>query len=245
MMGPGGSSAPGADRLLIAAPMLVEALLLRSGVPGARVYKTGMGPRRARAAAAALLSEPGTRLLVVGFCGGLEDRSEPGEVIVADEVLRDPRPERPQQGRDRDRQGRDWDRQGHDRDRLRCSSPAELAAELGGRGLRIRRGTVVCVSRLVLGEQRGKLLEGGSIAVDMESLWLAPGAGSRPFDVIRVVLDSPNHELLRPAAALGAVRAGRALRRVATALREWSPGERALTGAGKYECEGSSDESSI
>jgi len=36
------------------------------------------------------------------------------------------------------------------------------------------------------------------------------------------VLDSPNHELLRPAAALGAVRAGRALRRVASLLGEWA-----------------------
>jgi 4-hydroxy-3-methylbut-2-enyl diphosphate reductase len=80
----------------------------------------------------------------------------------------------------------------------------------------------------VLGEQRRKLLEGGSIAVDMESLWLAPGAGNRPFDVVRVVLDSPSHELLRPAAAVGALRAGRALRAVATALREWAPRERAL-----------------
>jgi 4-hydroxy-3-methylbut-2-enyl diphosphate reductase len=200
--------------LLIAAPMMVEALLVRFGVPGARVYKTGMGPRRARAAAAALASEPGTRLLVVGFCGGLEDRSEPGEVIVADEVHGDPRVGPSDEGQDRDRR--------------RCAGSAELAALLSGRGLRIRRGAVVCVSRLVLGEQRRRLLEGGSIAVDMESLWLAPGAGSRPFDVVRVVLDSPSHELLRPAAALGALRAGRALRSVASALREWAPGEGAL-----------------
>jgi 4-hydroxy-3-methylbut-2-enyl diphosphate reductase len=173
-----------------------------------------MGPRRARAAAAALAREPGSRLLVVGFCGGLEDRSEPGEVIVADEVHADPRAGTPTEG--------------HDQDRRRCAGAGELVALLGGRGLRIRRGPVVCVSRLALGEQRGKLLEGGSIAVDMESLWLAPGAGSRPFDVVRVVLDSPSHELLRPAAAVGALRAGRALRTVAAALREWAPGEHAL-----------------
>jgi 4-hydroxy-3-methylbut-2-enyl diphosphate reductase len=194
--------------------MLLEALLVRSGVPGARVYKTGMGPRRARAAAAALAREPGSRLLVVGFCGGLEDRSEPGEVIVADEVHADPRA--------------GPSTEGHDPERRQCAGPGELVALLGGRGLRIRRGTVVCVSRLALGEQRRKLLEGGSIAVDMESLWLAPGAGSRPFDVVRVVLDSPSHELLRPAAAVGVLRAGRALRAVATALGEWAPGEHPL-----------------
>jgi 4-hydroxy-3-methylbut-2-enyl diphosphate reductase len=81
----------------------------------------------------------------------------------------------------------------------------------------------VSVSRLVLGEQRKALLESGAIAVDMESLWLAAGAGERPFGVVRIVLDSPSHELLRPAAALGAVRAGRALRQVAAALRDWAP----------------------
>jgi 4-hydroxy-3-methylbut-2-enyl diphosphate reductase len=196
--------------------MLLETLLVRSGAPGARVYKTGMGPRRARAAAASLLSEPGSRLLVVGFCGGLEDLSEPGEVIVADEVLADPRllPSG----------------EGHEPERRRCAGPAELAAALSGRGLRIRRGAVVCVSRLVLGEQRSALHRGGPIAVDMESLWLAAGAGNRPFDVVRVVLDSPSHELLRPSAALAAARAGRALRRVAVALREWAPGEASLPG---------------
>ena len=64
----------------------------------------------------------------------------------------------------------------------------------------------------------------------MESIWLAAGAGSRPFNVVRVVLDSPSHELLRPAAALGAVRAGRALRQVASVLGEWAPAAGASKG---------------
>jgi len=59
--------------------------------------------------------------------------------------------------------------------------------------------------------------------VDMESVWLAAGAAGRPFAVVRVVLDSPSHELLRPRAAAGAIRAARALRRVAGALQEWTP----------------------
>ena len=52
---------------------------------------------------------------------------------------------------------------------------------------------------------------------------LAAGAAGRPFAVVRVVLDSPSHELLRPRAAAGAIRAARALRRVAGALQEWTP----------------------
>jgi hypothetical protein len=40
------------------------------------------------------------------------------------------------------------------------------------------------------------------------------------------VLDSPTHELLRPQAAAGAVRAGRVLRRAVTAiLHEWPPAD--------------------
>jgi 4-hydroxy-3-methylbut-2-enyl diphosphate reductase len=204
----------GGGRLLIAAPMRLEAVLLRSGARDARVYRTGMGPARARAAAGALVSVAADRVLVVGFCGGLDEDSQPGEVIVAEEVRADPRPEvargaRGQQPR-------------------RCAGSAQLAAELSGRGLAIRRGPVVSVSRLVLGEQRRALLQSGAIAVDMESLWLAEGAGARPFGVVRIVLDSPSHELLRPAAAVGAVRAGRALRRVAAALPGWAPGPAAI-----------------
>ena len=57
----------------------------------------------------------------------------------------------------------------------------------------------------------------------MESVWLAPGAAERPFGVVRIVLDSPEHELLRLGAVPGALRAARALRRVAGALHEWAP----------------------
>jgi 4-hydroxy-3-methylbut-2-enyl diphosphate reductase len=197
-------------RLLIAAPLRLETLLLRSGARGARVYRTGMGPDRARAAATALLAEPADRVLVAGFCGGLDEQSEPGEVIVAEEVRADPRPEAAAGD--------------HGQEPRRCAGSGQLAAELSGRGLAIRCGPLVSVSRLVLGEQRKALLESGAIAVDMESLWLAEGVGARPFGVVRIVLDSPSHELLRPAAAVGAVRAARALRQVAAALGGWAPG---------------------
>jgi 4-hydroxy-3-methylbut-2-enyl diphosphate reductase len=58
----------------------------------------------------------------------------------------------------------------------------------------------------------------------MESAWLAAGAAGRPFAVVRVVLDSPSHELFRPQALAGAVRAAGALRRAsAIALQSWDP----------------------
>jgi len=61
--------------------------------------------------------------------------------------------------------------------------------------------------------------------VDMESVWLAAGAQGRPFGVVRVVLDSPSHELLRVQALGGALRAAASLRKVAAALHEWVPAD--------------------
>jgi 4-hydroxy-3-methylbut-2-enyl diphosphate reductase len=91
--------------------------------------------------------------------------------------------------------------------------------------MKVRVGSVVCVSRLALGERRAELHAGGAIAVDMESVWLAAGAAGRPFGVVRVVLDSPSHELLRLQAVGGALRAAGALRKVAAALHDWVPEE--------------------
>jgi 4-hydroxy-3-methylbut-2-en-1-yl diphosphate reductase len=189
--------------LLIAAPLRVEAALISSSARAWRVRKTGMGPVRARAAAGRLAREAGGALLVLGFCGGLDAESVPGEVIVAEEVYA---------ARDEGRRPAE---------RIRCSAAGELTAAVAGRGLKVRGGAIVCVSRLARAARRAELLAGGAIAVDMESAWLAAGAGGRPFGVVRVVLDSPTHELLRPAAAVGAVRAARVLRRVAAALHEW------------------------
>ncbi|HEY3959885.1 MAG TPA: hypothetical protein VGL68_05170 [Solirubrobacteraceae bacterium] len=191
--------------LLIAAPLRVEAALISSAAPRARVRKTGMGTERARIAAQALAGERADGVLVLGFCGGLDATSVPGEVIVAEEVYA-------------------ASDEGHSaQERLTCAGAHELASMLREGGLRARSGKIVCVSRLAVGERRGQLHSMGAIAVDMESVWLAPAAAGRPFAVVRVVLDSPSHELLRPQAAIGAVRAARTLRRVAAALHEWTP----------------------
>jgi 4-hydroxy-3-methylbut-2-en-1-yl diphosphate reductase len=204
----GGGPSPREDRqageLLLAAPLRVEALLISSAARGALVRKTGMGPARAQACSGELAAHAGRGMLVVGFCGGLDATSVPGEVIVAEEVYAAVD-------------------EGHPEQRVRCDLSAELIGRLTGLGLKVRAGNVVCVSRLAVGERRAQLLAGGAIAVDMESVWLAAGAAGRPFGVVRVVLDSPEHELLRPQAALGALRAAQALRRVAGALHEWTP----------------------
>jgi 4-hydroxy-3-methylbut-2-enyl diphosphate reductase len=192
------------SELLVAAPLRVEAALISSGARGARVRKTGMGPDRSKAAVGELAAHAGGVMLVLGFCGGLDATSVPGEVIVAEEVYA-------------------ATDEGHTEERVRCEMTAELLQRLTGRGLKVRKGNVVCVSRLALGERRAELLAGGAIAVDMESVWLAAGASGRPFAVVRVVLDSPSHELMRPQAAIGALRAAWTLRRVAGALHDLAP----------------------
>ncbi len=190
--------------LLIAAPMRIEAALISSRARGALVRKTGMGPARSRSASAELARRQGRAVLVVGFCGGLDEQSVPGEVIVAEEVFA----------------AAD---EGHAQQSVSCVLAGELVGRLTGLGMKVRAGRIVCVSKLALGERRAELHAGGAIGVDMESVWLAAGAGERPFGVVRVVLDSPSHELMRPQAVGGVMRAAVALRRVAGALAGWEP----------------------
>lgn len=190
--------------LLIATPLAIEAAIVRSAGHRGAVHKTGMGTARARESAAALARQPGDALLVLGFCGGLDERSRPGEVIVAETVC----------------SALD---EGHAPERVECVDAGRLTDLLKSRGLTVRSGEIVCVSKIALGERRAELLANGALAVDMESVWLAAGARERPIAVVRVVLDSPSHELLSARALGGAIRAARALRRVARALHEWTP----------------------
>ena len=185
--------------LLVAAPMRLEALALRGAVPGARVLRTGMGPRRARAAAAALVPPAGGwALAVAGLCGGMDPAQRPGDVVVASAVLGP---------------GGTVD----------CPSAGLLAAALERRGLRPRVGPVASADHVVQGAERARLLETGAVAVDMESAWIAAAAGGgTPFAVLRVVLDAPGSELKRVGLVAAAARALRTLRRAAPALADWS-----------------------
>jgi 4-hydroxy-3-methylbut-2-en-1-yl diphosphate reductase len=189
--------------LLVAAPLSVEAALISSATRGARVHRTGMGPHKSLVAAERLRTEPGRALIVLGFCGGLDAQSRPGEVIVAEEVL----------------SAAD---EGHDRVQATCHGVERLASALGDAGLTVRRGPIVGVGKIATGERREQLRSAGALAVDMESAWLAAGAAGRPFAVVRVVLDSPSHELFRVRAVGGALKAAQTLRRAsALALGVW------------------------
>jgi 4-hydroxy-3-methylbut-2-enyl diphosphate reductase len=197
-------------RLLVAAPLRLEAALIRSGAPGADVRTTGMGRERSLASAGELAAQPGDGLLVLGFCGGLDETARPGDVVVAEEVWA----------------AEDEAADGEGAERIRCERAATLAAAVAGRGMRVRCGALVSVGKIAVGERRAQLHAAGAIAVDMESAWLASAARGRPFGVVRVVLDSPSHELFRPGIAIYGPRAAWALRRVAAAaVSGWVPGE--------------------
>lgn len=186
--------------LLIAVPTRIETFMISRGAPLARIHRTGVGPRRARASVPALLGDPAEALLVLGFGGGLAEDSEVGEVVVADEV------------------------RGPDGVQVRCAEASTLAGVLESQGLTVRIGTVSSVARPAIGKTRLRLRASGATAVDMESAWLAGAARGRPFAVVRVLSDTPTRELTRPLLTVaGLARASAVLRQVSAALHQWVP----------------------
>jgi hypothetical protein len=80
-----------AERLLVLAPMRVEARAVRAGAPWSAVEKIGIGRRRARAAAPLAQRPDGRAALIAGVCGGLDAMLEPGDVVLASELRTDTR----------------------------------------------------------------------------------------------------------------------------------------------------------
>ena len=188
------------DHLVVATALRIEALVVRSALPGVRVVRTGMGPERASrwAATAGLEPGPALALAVAGVCGGLDPRLRPGAVVVASEV-----------------RGPDGV--------LACPTATLLEEALARRGLRAHLGPLVSVDHVVRGEQRARLRAAGAIAADMESAFLAAAAGRAvPLAVLRVVVDTPGRELIHPATVVNGPRALRTLRRAAPALADWA-----------------------
>jgi 4-hydroxy-3-methylbut-2-enyl diphosphate reductase len=219
--------APTADRdpgLLILAPLSLEARAVRAGAPWAKVRQIGMGPRRATRSAALVAPNggraaptPWSAIVIAGFCGALDSRLEPGDIVLASEV-RGPT------------------------GTSRCADPTLLAGVLRRGGLRVHVGPIASSQRLVLRERRRVLARTGALAVDMESAWLAPAANGKPLVVLRVVIDTERHELLRPARTVaGAALAYRSLRRASALVRDWAQAlgaREVVLGAPRASCAG-------
>lgn len=213
-----GDRADPALPLLVACALRIERAALRSGGEGGTrrpptgyaVLRTGMGPRAAERALGRALAEPGmsgAAVLATGFCAGLVPGMNPGDLIVAEET-RDPRGTVP------------------------CDGTALLAEALAraAPGRTVHIGALTGSDHVVRGQERAQLRATGAIGVDMESaatLWTAtrggpatPG-GSHPVAAVRVVVDAPEHELVRIGTVRGGISAFRVLRAVLPAFYDW------------------------
>ena len=180
--------------LIVLTPLRIEAMAARRS---SQVVRTGMGAARSRVAAVQVAERPARAVAVLGFCGALTDELEPGDVVLADELRGNGPP-------------------------LKCQPLQQLLRELDEVGIAARVGPIVSVPNLSRGAKRRRLAEDGSIAVDMETAWLAPAAAGRPFAALRAVVDTPSKELVRFSTVSSGIKAYRALGRAARALESWT-----------------------
>jgi 4-hydroxy-3-methylbut-2-enyl diphosphate reductase len=188
------------NRLLVCAPLGLEARALRRGLgPAGVVRRTGYGPARAARRAAELRDEAFKALAVGGVGGGVGAGLRLGDIVVGTAVSRIGRA-----------------------DSVRCASAQLLAGELRRAGLRATAGKIVTVDRLLRSGQRQQLVSEGAVAVDMESALLLNAAAGRPAVVVRAISDTPQRPLLSPWAVPGGIAALRSLRLAAPALTRWA-----------------------
>ncbi|MCU8590914.1 1-hydroxy-2-methyl-2-butenyl 4-diphosphate reductase [Streptomyces sp. A13(2022)] len=199
----------GPSPLLIACALGIEHLALRTGDRGGAggpvtVLRTGMGPKAAERSVARVLADPalgGAAVLATGFCAGLAPGMHPGDLVVAEET-RDPH------------------------STVACVATERLVKELARAvpGRTVHTGPLTGSDHVVRGPERADLLATGAIAVDMESaatLLSAVRTGARPVAAVRVVVDAPEHELVRIGTVRGGISAFRVLRSVLPAFFEW------------------------
>lgn len=203
---------PGPAPLLIACALGIEHFALRTGDRGdaggpdgpVTVLRTGMGPKAAERSAVRVLADPALHdaaVLATGFCAGLAPGMHPGDLVVAEET-RDPR------------------------GTVACVGTDRLVKELAraAPGRTVHTGPLTGSDHVVRGPERAALLATGAIAADMESaatLLSAVRAGARPVAAVRVVVDAPEHELVRIGTVRGGISAFRVLRSVLPAFFEW------------------------
>ncbi len=195
--------------LLIACALGIEHLALRSGDrTGAdgpvTVLRTGMGPKAAERSVTRILADPAlseAAVLATGFCAGLARACTPVTWWS---------PRRP----------------GTHAAAPRAWAPnycvKELVRTVPGRT--VHTGPLTGSDHVVRGHERSELLRDRAIAVDMESaatLHSAVRAGVRPVAAVRVVVDAPEHELVRIGTVRGGISAFRVLRAVLPAFFEW------------------------
>ncbi|MEV3853650.1 1-hydroxy-2-methyl-2-butenyl 4-diphosphate reductase [Streptomyces sp. NPDC050095] len=195
--------------LLVACALGIEHVALRTGSRAGthghvKVLRTGMGPKAAERAMARALGDAAlsdAAVVATGFCAGLAPGMHPGDLVVAEET--------------RDAHGA-----------TPCAGTDLLVKELvkAVPGRTVHTGPLTGSDHVVRGHERGDLLATGAIAVDMESaatLRTAAAREGRPVAAVRVVVDAPEHELVRIGTVRGGLSAFRVLRSVLPAFFEW------------------------
>ncbi|ARF77608.1 1-hydroxy-2-methyl-2-butenyl 4-diphosphate reductase [Kitasatospora aureofaciens] len=177
----------------------------RGAVGGPPVLvRTGVGRRRAGTAVRRLLNSARGgygAVVVAGFGAAVGPGVAPGDVVAADGVR---------------------DAEGH---LYPVDSGPELARALKEQGLTVHIGVHHTADHVVRGIERRALHLQGALAVDMEAAAVLAALREvrpvLPVAVLRVVVDTPEHELLRPGTLPAGVRAWRTLRATVPALVDW------------------------
>ncbi|MBV9141953.1 MAG: 4-hydroxy-3-methylbut-2-enyl diphosphate reductase [Pseudonocardiales bacterium] len=208
---------------VLCTPLRVEQAALSRAGRSMRLVHTGMGPRRA-AAAASVLATSAEAVLVAGVGGGLAPHVHPGEVVVASEIRAENAPHPPSSTPELvGRAGSALLSNSAAGGRLAgCAlgsvevpSAPLLAGALRRLGLRVHLGAVSSVSRIARTPGAD-----GALAVDMESAQLA--TVGVPFAVVRAIVDTPAHPLWRLGTLHRGMSALRTLRACRPALEWWA-----------------------
>lgn len=184
--------------LLVVCALRIERFALRRGVAIAAadrvtVLRTGMGPKAADRAVREALRDPGLRDAAVLTTGFCAGLA-PG-MRPGDVVVAD---------------------DGHE--------SGALAAALKAAGHTVHTGTLAESDHVVRGAERAALAATGAIAVDMESAAMRRAAlaeGAQHIAAARVVVDTPEYELVRVGTLRTGIIAFRVLRDLVPAFLDW------------------------
>jgi 4-hydroxy-3-methylbut-2-en-1-yl diphosphate reductase len=179
-------------KLVLLAPLRIEALAVRSALPGIKVKRTGMGPR-----AGDVDIGDADAVGVAGLCGAVDPDLRAGDIVLATEL------------------------RSEETGTIPCPGSALLLDPLRRLGFSAKQGPVYCSPGVLSREERLALRPTGVVAVEMESAWIARAAGDRPLAVLRVVVDTADRRLVSPRTILAGLRGLWTLRRAGAAFVDW------------------------
>src|SRR5262245_2038666 len=117
--------------------------------PDVRLLHTGMGPERSRVAAARALAIDAGAVAVAGVCAAASPSLRPGDVVCASELRRE------------------------EAEPVEVPAAPTVAHLLHERGFRVHIGPVLSTDHMTRPAERRGLAGEDTLAVDMESAWLA------------------------------------------------------------------------